>query len=440
MESSLATLDQVIFDLTRLARHHERELRSGTIDPSGPFVDVPFVTERRWFTELSERAELQPVREILLAHSFRLTDARVNAAALGALARAYRETTHELESPEARAITVRELLHTMLAAPHRSQAWWSGFARTGATLTEPVLGLYERRVELARRAGLEHLDRVESPTEELTRVAARALDATTPWLRELLPPSPEAYFCCSLGMEARDDWPARQTTRSAIELLGMPALLEGLSLQLHRFPEAFGPASFLRGQLRLGTAIAAAAAPREGLFMVQNPAYRLTPLIVGALLGQTPLSDPWQTRRMGVTSSSRRATRRRALQGIRLLTLRHLALSVLLRELLLAGRERARTEGRALLEEHLGPWLPQAPLGLFPRILPETPARFVALLVATLEHQKLVQTFDTDWFDNPRAAQELRHELSAPPRLRMPKESLERALDLTLKELTDGLF
>jgi hypothetical protein len=440
MESSLATLDRVIFDLTRLARHHHRELRSGTIDASGPFVDVPFVTERRWFAELSERAELQPVREALLSHSFRLTDARVNAAATAALAQAYRDATHDIEIPETRSITVRELLHTMLAAPHRSAAWWNTFALTGATLTEAVLGLYERRVELARRAGLEHIDSVESPTEELTRLAARALDATAPWLRELLPLSPEAYFCCSLGMDARDDWPARQTTRAAIELLGMPALLEGLSLDLHRFPKALGPASFLRGQLRLGAAIAAAAAARESLFIVQNTAHRLTPLCFGALLGLTPLSDTWQTRRMGVTSPSRRAIRRRALQGIRLLTLRHLALSVLLRDRLLQGRERARTEGRALLEEHLGPWLPRAPLGLFPRISPETPARFVALLVATLEHQKLVHAFDTDWFDNPRAARELRHELSAPPQLRVPTERLERALDLTLKELAEGLF
>ncbi len=440
MEFSVATLDRLIRDLTALERHHRRELRFGSIDPSGPFVDVPFVTERRWFTELHDRTELAPIRDAVRAHSLRLTDARVNQAAYAALAHAYREVNHTIEDPELRRVTVHDLLHTILAEPHRSVALWGSFSVVSATLTDTVLTLFERRAELGRRAGLPHLDVVESPTEELARLAARALDTTRPWLVELVSPSPEAYLSWSLGTGAREDWPARLTARTAVEMLEMPDLVDGLTLELGRFPKALGPASFLRGQMRLGAAIASAAASRELPFVVTHAPNRLTPLCTGALLGQAPLSDAWQTRRVKVTSPIRRSARRRALQGIRLLALRHLALSVQLREQLLGGRAHALTHGLPLLEEHLGHWLPKPPLGVFPRVSPETPARFAALLYATLEGQRLVEKFDTDWFDNPRAAREIRGELLTPSGTRIPFESLERALDLTLRELEAALF
>ena len=54
--------------------------------------------------------------------------------------------------------------------------------------------------------------------------------------------------------------------------------------------------------------------------------------------------------------------------------------------------------------------MPGAAFTTLPRLDPEAAARLTGLLVATTDRATLRDRFDEDWFDNPKAVLELRHE------------------------------
>jgi hypothetical protein len=70
--------------------------------------------------------------------------------------------------------------------------------------------------------------------------------------------------------------------------------------------------------------------------------------------------------------------------------------------------------------------LPSELAGVFPRYRPTACARLVGTLHAAALREQLVQTHDEDWFDNPRAQQQLR-EIDVTDRRRFSEDTLVEA-------------
>ena len=100
------------------------------------------------------------------------------------------------------------------------------------------------------------------------------------------------------------------------------------------------------------------------------------------------------------------------------------AFRVLLRELLLGGKKRLRSELPELSCVALGFELPESAAGVFVRVRPRDAQRFAGALLSASRHETLVQTHDEDWFRNPRAIAELRAELSEPEKAALDAQTL----------------
>lgn len=439
MDFSPQALDGAVRRWAHAERRWRHNLRQGTIDPTGPFAAVPLVTEREWFRTLAEQPWPAPFREGLLRWSFRLADARVNAAAMAAIESRYRVETHTILLPEPLRVTCKSLLHATLTDAPRREAWQTAWSTVAAPTGEAVLKWWERRVELARRAGLGGLDEVEASGVNGLTVGQSVLRSTEPLYASLGLSSFDSYWQTALGVSVSSGWPAHLTLRVLVELLGSDELLLGVSPSPDPLPQPIAPASFLRALARLGSSLVRAHAPATHPFVVSYDPSGLKEHVFGALLGSLPTRPSWQLKVGGAPSRERARERARCLARVKLLHLRFMALSAILRDRVLGGTASLFGQGGDDVEQALGlPW-PRSLLGTSPRLLPNAGARLLGCLLAEELHRELVQTFDEDWFRNPRALEELRHRLGEPPARTATEEAVERATALTLTELESRL-
>jgi hypothetical protein len=432
-------IDDQVRRWARAERVWRQRLRSGVIDPSGPFASTPLVTERSWFREVAESSWPAPQKEGLLRWSFRLADGRVNAAWMALIESSYRVETHTISFPEPVRLTGQQLVSLTLTDAPRRTVWHDGWAEVASRTREASLGWWERRIELARRAGLGHLDGLESACVDPLSLARSVLERTNPHYASFELSDRAAYFEAALGVSASEGWPSRLSLRSLIGLLGSEDLLAGVAPELGPLPQPVAPASFLRGLLRLGSSLMRAYAPTNQPFAVASDPGGLSPHLLGALLGSLPTRACWQLRVGGVSGRKRAQDRARQLTVVQLLHLRWMALGVILRHHVLAGSSSLLEEGGDDVERALGfPW-PRSLTGVSPRLLPHASQRLLGPLLAEELHDELVQRFDEDWFRNPRALEELRHRFAAPQPHRVAAEPLEQALRVALESLESRL-
>jgi hypothetical protein len=439
MDISPHTLDDALRKWARAEQRWRQNLRSGTLDPTGPFASTPLVTERDWFRTLAQLPWPEPLRNGLLRWSFRLTDARVNAAAMAAIEFSYRVETHTILLPQPLRVTGYGLLHATLTDPPRREAWQEAWSTVAAPTGEAVLRWWERRVELGRRVGLSSLDEVESSGVDGMSLGQTILGKTEPLYASLGLSSFSAYLETALGVAAEDGWPAHLTLRTLVGLLGSDELVLGVAPEPYPLPQPVAPASFLRALCRLGASLVRAHAPAAQPFVISHDPSGLGEHIFGALLGSLPTQPSWQLRIGGAQSRDSARERARCLTRVKLLHLRFMALSATLRHRVLGGTAALVGHGPDDVEQALGlPWS-RSLLGVSPRILPDACSRLLGCLLAEELHNELVQRFDEDWFRNPRALEELRHRLNNPPVLRVTPEAVEHATALTLTELQTRL-
>lgn len=425
-------LEPLSFDRTLRAAARELERRKKTGEPSEGALP-PFLTDEEtlhWLRELRDKDPLAPSLEPWL---LRLREQAQFGTARAVLARAHRTEPHPISEPEQARRTLSELFQLSLARPRERAAYLRGYFASSARTAESILRLWEERQLFAERLRAP-LASFEVASDAILP-AARAFLANSRAAFETLGVREPAQLLHALLAEgASEGWPARLSQRTALELLGDPALFHGLSLRPFAVPEARGAGSFMLAMGQAGRALADAASALRSPFALSTDVFDLQRSTVGALFAALPLSPAFATRRLGLGPSHVR-DQQRALSHSALVELRVAAFRVLLRELLLGGKRPLQRELAELSAGALGFELPESAAGVFIRVRPRDNQRFAGALLAASRHETLLHTHDEDWFRNPRAIAELRAELGEPATTTPDEASLSHGASYALERI-----
>ncbi len=421
------------------AEHCERlAWRTDASISTDSMIPVEAFTTRDGFASILELTPDGPLQRAWLGWAYRLSEARVNHGIRSHLVRAWRLRPWAVESPLPAQYSSRELLLRALADPERRESWTAAWLGTLQESQHAVGLLWERRRELALRAGIGELDRIESPVAEPDLWAQRLLDQSAGLASALLPRQLSGLFSAAQAENDHTAWPAQLSPRRLGELLGSPAWFEGIDVRLGNSPQPLAPSSFLRGLARLGARWADAAAARDRSWVLTHDPYGLERRTLGALFARLPLSGPWLTRVLGLDRYRAEQVRRMFLKS-QLVHLRMAALSVQLRRVALGGPAQLRTLGLERWEACWG-FIPARTIaGVLPRLHRDTLQRFVSLLRAASLELQLVQEFDEDWYRNPRAVEFLRSQLLLPQVCVIDDEQTAAGLARLMAELELGL-
>ncbi len=239
----------------------------------------------------------------------------------------------------------------------------------------------------------------------------------------------------ALATDADGGWPVHLTPRWLSQLVEPSGMLTGVRLEPLRLPPVVGAASFGLALARLGALWAELDLPPGTPFvLVRAPNDRL-PQSRAALLSSWLLEPSFHRKKLGLSrEAAREQVRRIARASVSWLRIRAVAVVA---SPLLAEPSGSR-DFEELTHRVLGaPWP-----GLLLAVLPRheepggTPLR--ALLEAAHQRDQLRERFDEDWFDNPRAITELRHQHHLPSadraRLEVSDEALLALLGRQLRE------
>lgn len=405
-------LEPLSFDraLREAARELERRRRTGesTEDALPEFLNDPETLH--WLRELHDKDPLAPRLELWL---LRLREQAQFGTERAELNHAHRSQAHPIVEPERAQRTLTELLHLSLARPTERAAYLRGYFASSAKLAERVLRLWEARQAFAEGVGVS-LSSFEVASDAIAPAAREFLVSTRGAFETLGIRQPSELVSVLLAERASEGWPARLSQRTALDLLGDPALFHGLPLREFGVPEARGAGSFLLAMSRAGRALADAASALRAPFVLGTDVFDLQRSITAALFGALPLSAAFLGRHLGLGPSHVRDQLRVLARAV-LVDLRVAAFRVLLRDLLLSGKRQLQRELPELSDGALGFELPEAAAGVFIRVRPRDNQLFAGSLLAASRHETLLHSHDEDWFRNPRAIAELRAELSELP-------------------------
>lgn len=405
-------LESLSFD--RALRDAARELQRPTSPRAGgaPPALPDWLQDEETLHWLREARTKDPLAPALEAWLLRLREQAHFAARRGELSRAQREVLRPISEPEQALLPLSELLRLSLSRPRERAAYLRSYFSASAELGELVRRLWEERQVFAESLGAS-LDSCEVASSALLPTARAFVTDTRSAFETLDIDDPATLVTTLLAESASEGWPARLTPRSMLDLLGDASWTHGLKLRPFAVPEARGASSFLLGLAQAGRAICDAASALRSPFVLSTDVFDLRRHSVGALLGMLPLSAAFAVRRLGL-SPARVRDQQRALARAALSDLRVAAYRVVLRELLLGGARRLRSELPELSSRALGFELPFELAGVFIRVRPRDSQRFAGALLAASRYERLVQSHDEDWFRNPRAIAELRAELGEP--------------------------
>jgi hypothetical protein len=299
--------------------------------------------------------------------------------------------------------------------------------------------LWLRRAELAELAGLKSPDEIELVCPQVALHAEQWLSRTRDLSESELPRDDIALLVdTGLGLDAKEGWPARISPRALEQLFAGGRLLEGLDLDPGPLPDTLAPASFLRALRRVGAAFSEATAPRRQPFALAHDPYGLRRSELGALFALLPVLPAFAKTKLALGRD--RARRHIRALGLSLLVeSRLLALKVRLRgpalsgksamtEALEAGIERAFAAG-------VGGVLPHA----FVRLHADDSQRFAGSLRAAARHESLKHEHDEDWFDNPRAVDQLRAEAALTPAFELEPSEIEQGIEASYRFLVEAI-
>jgi hypothetical protein len=422
----LAALDR---DVARAHAALERWRGAITADPAAHADEEPLAAVRSVAGQttydvlraLEPAASELPLRDALVRWVVALTQARIGREVEVAWARAANEEGARLRLEPPRLVSWREAWRGVVASESvaEAEAWLGAAAERAPSLAPIARERAERRVEVARRLGLDHPAALATrvPRSVLASAAASFLDASDDLSAALLRearteraarPPPAYAILLGIAKDAREGWPARLAARWLEELFG--GLVRGARLELPALPEPVGATSFARALGAFGWALRQAGRAPGVPFAVARdpepaPAHRFR-LVFSALAA----SPEFHQRALG-TGSRVAAAQARSLSRAALFATRLAAARFLL-------TDDACPATPALFDElttrlFAAP-LPAAFAGVWPRAHDDDTARALALFTVLPLARELIERFDIDWFRNPRAFDHLRALASAP--------------------------
>jgi hypothetical protein len=384
-----------------------RRLGGWTEQDGGPLVPFRAMTTRERFEQLAGLPEGLPNGESLRRWQACLTIERVTweDRALAEVAR--READHRVEGLGDLPWSVRSLVLEVVGTRDRARRGKvaQGLVQACGDASTWAMRWAMRRHAAAHHLGLGGLEWLEAPLRDvgLPDVARRVLEATNDVMSASAGQVDGWQDVVAVGaaMEARHGWPAALTARWFRSVFGGWKTLEGLRIDPGPLCDALCGASFARALARFGAAVYRGCAVRAGgTFSLTHRPFDAASASYGALFASLLTSVPFLKRHMGLGSDTARE-QARAMGRSLLISIR-----VGASQAAVAAAE----EPEAMVEAHVltamqafGSSVPEEMLGVVPRYDPRAGARLCGALRAAIVERDLVERFDEDWFDNPRA-------------------------------------
>lgn len=246
---------------------------------------------------------------------------------------------------------------------------------------------------------------------------------------------PADFVAMGAAREAGVGWPARLSTRSLVDVFRGPLrdLAGRAPLEAAELPAIEGASSFARGLELLGARTKDAGAAKSLPFALARDPFSPEGWALGAAFASLVVSPAFHRRALGLGAAAARDQARR-LVVTALFEAEKRAIAALVAA---AGADRYEE----LTTNAFGAPLPSSLARLVPRLRGgHALVRFTALLRGALAAASLVDRYDEDWFENPRAGVDLAHLASAPARGAAPSdEELGRAVDLVVRTCEEAL-
>jgi len=359
---------------------------------------------------LSVNAADEPLRTGLRRWTAALLQARLSATDDVTVAREEAAMRARFEGEPPRDVSWRQAWRGIVGARTSWEArrWLQAAAEAATPIADARRARSERRAEVAKRLGFVHpWDAAVPPATapSLLASARRFLDASDDlWRvvrREALRGTDRSdtadVLQSVLARDAGEGWPARLTPRWLSDVFG--AGVGRLPIELPALPEPLGASSFMRALRIFGRAVRIASAPRAAPFAVRDD-----PAFVGAhrdavLFGSLAADPAFHVRILGL-GQARAAAQGRILARTALLDARVDAARVVVGG---SGVEPARDVFDEMGERLFGAPLDARMRGAWPRSRDDEPARWTALVQGPAVRLAMRESFDTDWFRNPKA-------------------------------------
>lgn len=427
-----ALLDPLVYDgrvavvaraLTRARRRISRAAggRADLDDVPSPWGGARAVSSKAT-VDATASLSTDPLFAALRDWSTYLTIARVTYEDELAVARAFAaEAPSPLLGDVARSFAsiLDELLVEPRESPRRSTLA-EALARHAPPIQAVVRHLFERRVEAARqlrRSGaapaVQGEKRADVAPEALAEraLAIVASSGVLPRTRTL-----DALVDAALGRDATEGWPAQLNVRWLASLFGGTELLRGVDLDLEPadLPRAFGGASFARALGALGAALFDADVPRTRPFALSRRPNDERSHARRWLFSMLPATPSFGRVHLGLGAERARGQARALCRAFGVQAA-FVALSATAQIHVGLPEKRARSAFEETTACAFGEPLSGVLLGVLPRVRPDGGAALRGLVLAARETEKLRETFDEDWFKNPRAHEAMRHEHASMP-------------------------
>jgi hypothetical protein len=441
----LRELDRSVLEASRAFLAWRRQARTADREliRLDPFPGRRAISSRATFLKLSSLPPEWPDREPLLRWVAALTLDRVTFEDIADLEISRRVERHPVRDLGAETWNVRDLcLESVLhPEPDRRAAAARGLLDGCDDVSSNALFWVARRHEAARQLGLPGLRWLEVPLAsdlQVPTAVASVLEATREVAEESVGGAGQWQDALHQGaaIEAVEGWPAQLNGRWLYELLRHTGLMEGVQVQLDALPQARTGASFARAMDRFGTAVYRAHARRiTGAFALAVQPFDPRPARYGALFASLLASPLFLRKHLGLGQIAAR-TQARALTRSLVLAIRNLAVQAAVAasdEVRLAREQHMELATRALCVQ-----VPTELAGVLPRCRPTACSRLVGALAAAVLADQLTEQHDEDWFDNPRAHQQLR-ELDVTTRLVLDDKQLPEAAGCFARQCAEVL-
>jgi hypothetical protein len=407
----LLRLDREVLEAHEAARRADRAVADGasaaTLDP---FARFRHVSLKASFVELSGLPS-DPLVEGLADWVGHLTLERVTFLDRAAVLETWNDASHRGRSLEG-AWSPRRLLAAILREPAEgrrrelAQELAVASARTASAARHASERSREATKLLGARPGAGSWgvgdDAIVESARSLARLAREALgtDDGERW---------EETIVRGLGRDAGEGWPAAIRPRFVAQVFPGATLMGGLDPKLGTLPDPLGAASFARALGSLGAALAEADRPRGVPFSIARSPD--DPLVAKrrALFAGLAAEPAFGRRVLGLGRVAAREQARKIARAL-VASLRVEALRPLLWAALGEGPRRAIQIADEETAAALGAPLPPTLLGALPAVGRGSARAFAALVLGAADLERMRETFDEDWFENPKAHEALRDE------------------------------